>query len=104
MGPALSHSKINNRRFATPAGLALMAVDAQGLLHTAAGIDPIKRRTVVLDGLSQHVYDGSVQGADGRSAQSIRTLKGVQSCPKQRLVSIDISEASDAGLIEQEGL
>jgi hypothetical protein len=103
MCPALGHPKINNRGFTTPAGLALLAVDAEGSLHPAAGIDPIERCPVVMNGFTQHVHNGAMQGTDGRVAKSVSTLKGVQTRPKQGLVSINISKTGDERLIEQQG-
>jgi len=93
---------------AAVAGLARAVVDDELVLHAAlaAGAIPIRaqRRPMKPDGLPQDPSDRLVQPCDLLGLQRTGASEGVDPCAPQGLGRVDVPDARDAALVQQQGL
>jgi len=71
-------------------------------IHFAIG--PVKGRALVGQCLTQHLTDGLVEPLDFFTRQGIRFALGVDARHEEGLVSVDVADASDELLVEQQRL
>jgi len=94
---------------AARAGLPLSPEDPQVLLvlsfpavHFAIG--PVKGRALVGQCLTQHLTDGLVEPLDLVTGQGVCFALGMDARHKESFVGVDVADASDELLVEQQGL
>jgi SAM-dependent methyltransferase len=100
--------RLRDRRSAARALLAVASVDAELLLHRAGravGCPVVaQRRALALDARSQRCTDGASEPCDLGGGEFVRRAQGAHPRPPERLVGVDVPEAGDDSLVEEDGL
>jgi hypothetical protein len=108
MRAALRHQRATDGRAAHHTRLTGALVDAMFELKesaTAFGVDVIGDGGAALfDGLGEHFDDGLVQFPDAFGAQARANGQGMNAGAEEGFIGIDIADAADEMLIEQDGL
>src|SRR3712207_1244454 len=106
MRPAAGHARLDYGRAAVRAGLARAGKDLQVVLVLAG----LAERVVVgveggapeLDGPAQDVARRGVDGLYLPGAQGVRLARRVDASGEEHLVHVDVAEARDHRLVEEE--
>ena len=109
MGPPLADHELAQGRSAGPAGLAVAAVDLELVLVAArlplgGAVEGVEGGALALDGLRQDPANLGVQARGVRGPQAVRAPQGVQARAKEGLVDVDVAQAGQEALVEQERL
>src|SRR5690349_13452787 len=85
---------------------ARLAIDVQKALVFAGRARGVavrgKTRAAVDDAGAEHSADGAVEAADFRFVQAVSGAFGVKARQEQRFIDINVAEAGDEALIEQD--
>ena len=108
MGGALRHQQTADGGAANHAGLSGALVNA--VLHLEKSPAAFRvhvignRRTSRVDGIGEHIDDGPVQAAGALGGEAVGKSQRMDTGAKQGFIGIDIADAPDEGLVEQQGL
>ena len=101
--PALADHDLLYCRSAHRAGLAGSAVGIEIVLEFTPAVDPIQAGTEAADTLAQYLLDGLMQALSLGEGQGIGFTQGVDPSSEQALICIDIAQAGNERLVQQQG-
>ena len=107
MRAATPNDRALNCRTAPVTWLAGALVDVKALLHLAIAIwcgVVVDRGAAGGNRLAQHADDREVQRVELRRAQPVRRGEWMDLCAPECLVGVDVADAHDAALVEEEAL
>jgi hypothetical protein len=109
MRTSLTDDDARDRGGATDTGLAPATVHLELILE-AAGIalgrpvEGVETRPLALDGLAQRLADLGMEDRRPRGADTVRPRQRVQARSEERFVRVDVADAGDKFLVEEQRL
>ena len=103
MRAALPNHHPLHRMAAGGTGLARSPVHLKMILKPAAAVHPVDAGAVVLNARGEHRPNGGPQARGLGRGERIGAAQGMNARPVQGLIGINIAQASQKGLVEQQG-